>query len=502
MKIHLYNLLLSFLILLNNNLFSQPVEIPVIDYVTVNQAASLPVIHWSVSTPSAVNGYSIKRLIRSYPTVPDNTWHTIKRIDNPNVFNFQDNSITYGAAKPNLYSEIYEVTAYKINGSDTTYSLPSEKHKTIFLDGSYEYCSNSMALIWNNYIGWNSDFKQYEIYCKENNSSFTKIAETNYNDTSFIHSNLNYHSTYTYYIKAIRNDGIESVSNLKPITVTTINLPTFLRIDSVTADNSEIHISFDYDKSADTENFILYKSHSKNKDYILSETIKDSGNVNFEFTDTNFDKNNLVYYYIAATDYCGKSVINSDTVSNIVLSAETNLINERSNKLQWKDMYQDSVYKIYRSVSGNDFELIEESENNFYNDNIQDIFENQFSTNTTSGKFYYYVLINSDDFYNHSNIVCAEQKETVIFPNAFNPKSNIEENRIFKPKSAFISDYQLTIYGSFGDIIFESKNPDYGWNGTLKNGKLAPVSSYLYFVRYKNASGNLIKYKNYITLVY
>ncbi|MCF6185846.1 MAG: gliding motility-associated C-terminal domain-containing protein, partial [Bacteroidales bacterium] len=243
-------------------------------------------------------------------------------------------------------------------------------------------------------------------------------------------------------------------------------------------------------------------SSSKDKDYVSYETIKNSVNVKPEFTDTNFDKNDLAYYYITATDYCGQSVINSDTVSNIILSAESNLINERSNKLEWKDMFRDSVYKIYRSVSGNDFELITESENQFYNDNIQNIFENQFSTNTTSGKFYYYVLINSNSFYNRSNIVCAEQKETVIFPNAFNPKSNIEENRIFKPKSAFISDYQLTIYGSFGDIIFESKNPDYGWDGTLKNGQLAPVSSYLYFVRYKNAYGNLIKYKNYITLVY
>ncbi|MCF6183394.1 MAG: fibronectin type III domain-containing protein, partial [Bacteroidales bacterium] len=244
MKIHLYNLLLLFLILLNNNIFSQPVEIPVIDYVTINQATSLPVIHWSVPIPSAVNGYAIKRFIRSYPTVPDNTWHTIQRIDNPNVFNFEDNSITYGAAKPNLYSEIYEVTAFKINGSDTTYSLPSEKHKTIFLNGSYDYCPNSISLIWNNYIGWDSNFKQYEIYCKENNGSFTKIAQTNYNDTSFIHSNLNYHSNYTYYIKAVRNDGVESVSNLKKITVSTINFPAFLRIDSVTADNSELHISF------------------------------------------------------------------------------------------------------------------------------------------------------------------------------------------------------------------------------------------------------------------
>ncbi len=491
-------------ILLTKSFFAQSVEIPTIDFVTVNQISSLPVIHWSVNNSSVLNGYAVKRFIRSYPTVPDNTWHTVKKIENPNVFSFEDNSISYGQASPNIQSEIYEITAYKINGTDTVFSLPGVKHKTMYVTGNYDYCSNKISLIWNNYIGWENVFLKYLIYRKENSGSFIKIAEKSYNDTIFIDTNPNYNSVYNYYIKAVRNDGTESLSNLKLITTQAIHFPSFLKVDSaVVSNNTEFNILFSVDANADVDEYYLFKSETFNSDYLQIDKIQSANIINSgaEFSDKNIDINKNAYYYIAAVDYCGNIVFRSDTLSNIAFFA-TAYSDNRINSLKWNDIYTNSVYHIFRLQNNIQFNQISDTENHSFEDNLQSLYENQFISETISGKFCYYVQIKESDFFNKSNISCAEQDETVIFPNAFNPKSAIDENRIFKPKAAFISDYQLTIYGSFGDVLFESMNPDIGWNGMLKNGKLAPISSYLYIVKYKNSKGKYVKLKKYVTLVY
>lgn len=483
-------------------LSAQTVEVPEIDYVTVNQAISLPIIHWSISDPAQINGYAVKRFIRSHPTVPDNTWHTVKQINNPNIFSFEDNSVSFGIADPNIQSEIYEVTAYKIIDSDTILSLPSSIQKTIYLTGDYDYCSNQISLKWSNYFGWGNNFIRYEIYEKENSGSYTKISETSYNDTTYFFPNLQYNTDYTFYIKALRNDGTESLSNLKLVKAQAINLPTFLNINSVTVENeNKLNISVSGDSNADIDNYSLFKSSDLNMNYSEIENIQPIED-SFLFTDNQFDADNISYYYVTAKDYCGKNIFYSDTVSNIVLLTRSSATNGRYNNLHWADMYNNSTYQIFRSAESDNYEYINQTESHQFTDNIQDIYENQFLNLTVSGTFCYYVKINIDNFINKSNVSCAKQEETVFFPNAFNPKSTIEENRVFKPKAAFISDYHLTIYGSFGNILFESNNKNSGWDGTLKNGELAPVSSYLYFSTYKNTEGKLVKIKNYVTLVY
>ena len=221
-----------------------------------------------------------------------------------------------------------------------------------------------------------------------------------------------------------------------------------------------------------------------------------------QFSDADFNSDDVSYYYIAASDYCGKTIFISDTISNIVLKSSALSEDNRINLLNWSDMYKTVEYQIYRSTNKDNYSFISGSTNHNYEDDIQNIYENQFLSETISGEFCYFVEIRNNNFVNKSNIACAEQSETVFFPNAFNPKSSIEENRVFKPKAAFISDYKITIYGAYGDVVFESNNPDMGWDGRLKNGKLAPVSTYLYFVSYKNSKGNIVKLKKYLSLVY
>ncbi len=73
----------------------------------------------------------------------------------------------------------------------------------------------------------------------------------------------------------------------------------------------------------------------------------------------------------------------------------------------------------------------------------------------------------------------------VLLPNAFSPNGD-GINDIFKPQGNCNADeYNLQIYARSGSVIFETKDINTGWDGSL-NGNPVPVGAYYYLVRYKN----------------
>lgn len=87
-------------------------------------------------------------------------------------------------------------------------------------------------------------------------------------------------------------------------------------------------------------------------------------------------------------------------------------------------------------------------------------------------------------------------------PNAFNPKSNVDENRTFKvfanPDDR-IGDYQLLIYDRWGKQVFESSDINEGWDGKSNN---QPCNSGVYvWVVYYNAGEGKVTNKGVVTLL-
>jgi PKD repeat protein len=75
---------------------------------------------------------------------------------------------------------------------------------------------------------------------------------------------------------------------------------------------------------------------------------------------------------------------------------------------------------------------------------------------------------------------------TLYAPNAFRPSSDIPENRFFMLSGKGINPdrFQLTIYDRWGQRVFESEHPDEKWDGTLQNGKPAPMGNYIWTAQY------------------
>jgi hypothetical protein len=73
-------------------------------------------------------------------------------------------------------------------------------------------------------------------------------------------------------------------------------------------------------------------------------------------------------------------------------------------------------------------------------------------------------------------------------PNAFRPNSDIPKNRIFQPilniASVDPKNYQFRIFNRLGSTIFESQNPDLGWEGTN-----AEQGVYVWIVKYLDIQG-------------
>ena len=47
----------------------------------------------------------------------------------------------------------------------------------------------------------------------------------------------------------------------------------------------------------------------------------------------------------------------------------------------------------------------------------------------------------------------------------------------------------MIIFNRWGNEVFKSNDYNTGWDGMLKNGKVAPETSYVYMISFKDAAG-------------
>nr|WP_241749009.1 gliding motility-associated C-terminal domain-containing protein [Rufibacter sediminis] len=99
-----------------------------------------------------------------------------------------------------------------------------------------------------------------------------------------------------------------------------------------------------------------------------------------------------------------------------------------------------------------------------------------------------------------SNTSSVDQGFQFSFPTAFTP-NNDGLNDVFRPVGApFASSFILQVLNRWGQIIFESKDPKAGWDGTHR-GKPAPPETYIYRMEAVDVNGKKITQKGTVTLI-
>jgi gliding motility-associated-like protein len=76
-----------------------------------------------------------------------------------------------------------------------------------------------------------------------------------------------------------------------------------------------------------------------------------------------------------------------------------------------------------------------------------------------------------------------ERYPKLFIPNAFNPNSDNEENREFKPVTDCQLQYSIQIYNQWGAIVFATEDITKGWDGTY-NGQDVQDGQYSYIIFY------------------
>jgi gliding motility-associated-like protein len=98
-----------------------------------------------------------------------------------------------------------------------------------------------------------------------------------------------------------------------------------------------------------------------------------------------------------------------------------------------------------------------------------------------------------------SNIATVAPAVNFYVPTAFTP-NNDNTNEKFGVVGQGIGKFNMKIYNAWGELIFESNNPEDGWDGKFK-GVNSPVGTYLYTITAKGLSGkNVYRNGNFVLL--
>ncbi len=502
----------------HNYFFAQILEIPKITNVSVNRHSGMVEISWGMNNADEVDGYIIKRKIFGQPNVVDGSFNTIATISNNKQFRYIDSLDAYGYAMPGSRVETYRVVSYKNATADKIlYSNMSKPVSTIYLSPiEFDLCKSQNTLRWTAFTGFKNNLKSYRIYYSNTlEGTLTYIGETDTAANSFIHNNVEEAKPYYYYVEAVADNTLRSLSNSQ-----LINTKELTGIKLINADyasvikKGNIEVSFSLDKDAEVKYYLLLKSEDKTSSY---DTIaRFSGGVEtITYVDTLKTNKNRVFYKLVAVNKCGDIFGKSNIAGNILFKARASKNEQLINNLSW-NKYENwlggvGIYNIYRKYNNTVFEKIAElpSTSTFYADNIKDFINRNRNGVSSSGKFCYYVeaVEGSDNPHgirgkSKSNISCTYQEAVVYLPNAINPLSMFPENRTFRPISTFASDYQLIIYDHWGGIVFKSSDPLEAWDGKNKGGNLLARGTYIYSLQYTSKNKNRVKTSGEINLIY
>ncbi|MES2588744.1 MAG: PKD domain-containing protein [Bacteroidota bacterium] len=136
-----------------------------------------------------------------------------------------------------------------------------------------------------------------------------------------------------------------------------------------------------------------------------------------------------------------------------------------------------------------DFQLFDESFDSdyleyHYDDSIVLLERNpSLSFVESGGHLVYQIVTNEFGCVDSSyQVITITPQTTLYIPNTFTPDGN-KFNNFFQPIVFDALNYSLEIYNRWGELIFETKNPKEGWNGTYKE-QICEDGIYTFKVKY------------------
>ena len=403
-------------------------------------------------------------------------------------------------------------------------------HRTIDVDVEWNTCDSTFELSWNPYVGFDANFDvEYDLWVDINNDgdfvqdSLTDLVGITTTDTTATYKVTDGGREYAFQVHArsLKPSDLSFVSNSNVAYDSAIfeQVPRYGYKQYVTVlPTNEIGLRFYKDTLIDVSGYIVKKGVSpfdlRPIEYVDYAPIQ--SNTNFDYTDIDVNVDETSYYYnIVTQSTCGVPVDTSNTSRSVHLSVEANS-EAITNELTWNgyEGWDSTVafYNIYRGVDGQPSDqvyAVAAPSSNGINTYIDDVYDDASS----QGNFCYRVEAVqgpigyvTEGFPNNlqpassmSNMACANLQPLFYVPNAFAPDGI---NQTFGPKGQFFdfTRFEMAIYNRWGEELYRTRDINKGWDGTF-NGELVQVGSYVYMIRFVDASGKEHRRKGTVTLI-
>jgi gliding motility-associated-like protein len=118
-----------------------------------------------------------------------------------------------------------------------------------------------------------------------------------------------------------------------------------------------------------------------------------------------------------------------------------------------------------------------------------------------AGTYQYIITDSHDCVISGEAVITKESKACAVFvPTAFSPNGD-GKNDVFRIKlQDDISDYHLSVYGRWGQLVYDSSDPSSSWNGKYKDAML-PAGSYVWTITYTDSKNQPIKQQGTLVLI-
>ncbi len=339
-----------------------------------------------------------------------------------------------------------------------------------------------ISLSWQN-LPNTGDITMYQLK-RDGAIIFSSATELSYSDTDVICGN-----SYKYEIVAIIGNDIRSYSApivLEPQT----SIPAMINRASVTVqDNSTITTQVTLAGEGLTSSYDLIVERAPRGSSNFKK-ISATDNQSLQFVDTNVDPSTESYCYrFQYENACNqKSPDFSSPVCSILLSS-------KAPEIVWN---ADSPFT--EPVSSYDLHQLDNQ------GNIEVVISKELGTAhvldlAKQSSYSYRVEAKSADgsMTSYSNLLRFRSDPIVLVPDAFTPNGDTHNER-FEVKGYFISEFEMSIFNRWGEVVFHTSDLSGSWDGKV-NSKEAAGGYYIYQINATDSSGQKIARKGSFLLI-
>jgi gliding motility-associated-like protein len=494
----------------NNFSDFQPPAVPEITSISIDHTTNDAVVSWNPSYSADCIGYLV------YECDGNNVYFldTIHGRANTQFIDYLVN--------PALGPTCYLLAAFDscfsgLPPSPNTSTTADVCNCSVFLPNiPYSLCDDQVSLEWTPYIGWEFGVSYYNIYHASasdlsvpfNTLPFQLVAQITGAQLYYDHFGFEQNAYNVYYIEAVDTiHGYSAVSNLQTVFTPYPQPPDKVYLASASVwDDAMIEVKVAVGFTPDPHDYFLQRKDPNGGNWEDIISVQGSSTTEVLLTDVLVHADVFSYTYrVICENTCGDVV---DTTQNgtTILSSGLADPNRLVNTIVWSPYSQWELgvarYHIYRSIGiGNTEEWIAtvNAGARSYEDDVSTL-------SNTPGEFCYRIEaeeiennILDTSFTARSNEICLSQEPVIWIPNAFVIDGF---NRTFGPIISFadFSEYHMVIMSRWGDIIYETRDIEAPWDGTM-NGVTVQEGAYIYYIAIKDGKGKLFENRGYVTML-